>query len=44
MPPSAAQLAGYAEREVGGVTMITRGNPNLDPESSITYDLGIGYD
>ncbi|VAX29829.1 Outer membrane vitamin B12 receptor BtuB [hydrothermal vent metagenome] len=44
VPPGAAQLAGYAERVVSGVTMITRGNENLDPESSLSYDLGLGYD
>jgi len=44
VPPSAAQLAGFAERIVGGVTMTTQGNANLDPESSISYDIGLGYD
>lgn len=44
VPPTAGQLAGYSERVVGGVTMVTRGNPDLDPETSITYDAGIGYD
>lgn len=44
VPPTAAQLAGYSERLVGGVTMITKGNPSLDPESSITYDAGVGYE
>ncbi len=44
VPPTAGQLAGYSERVVGGVTMVTRGNPDLDPESSVTYDAGIGYD
>ena len=44
VPPTAAQLAGYSERLVGGVTMITKGNANLDPESSITYDAGVGYE
>lgn len=44
VPPTAAQLAGYSERVLGGVTMITKGNANLDPESSLTYDLGAGYD
>jgi len=44
VPPSAAQLAGYSERVVGGATMITKGNANLDPETSTTYDFGIGYD
>ncbi len=44
VPPTAAQLAGYAETYVGGTTMITQGNSNLDPESSITFDIGAGYD
>jgi vitamin B12 transporter len=44
VPPTAAQLAGYSERLVYGVTMITRGNPNLDPESSITCDAGVGFE
>ncbi len=44
VPPTAAQLAGYSERIVGGVTMITRGNSSLDPETSITYDFGAGYE
>ncbi len=44
VPPSAAQLAGYAERVVSGTTMITKGNSGLDPESSVTYDIGFGYD
>jgi vitamin B12 transporter len=43
VPPTAAQLAGYSERVVGGVVMITKGNSNLDPETSTTYDFGIGY-
>ncbi len=44
VPPTAAQLAGYSEKLVSGTTMITQGNADLDPESSITYDLGTGYD
>ncbi|HHL38905.1 MAG TPA: TonB-dependent receptor [Deltaproteobacteria bacterium] len=43
VPPTAAQLAGYSERVVGGVTMVTTGNAGLDPESSVTYDAGLGY-
>ncbi len=44
VPPTATQLAGYSESVVGGVTMVTKGNANLDPESSVTYDIGAGYD
>lgn len=44
VPPTAAQLAGYSERLVRGVTMITKGNADLDPESSITWDAGAGYE
>ncbi len=44
VPPAAAQLAGYSERVVGGVTMITKGNPDLDPETSLTFDFGLGYE
>lgn len=44
VPPNAGQLAGYSERVVGGVSMITKGNADLDPETSTTYDAGIGYE
>ena len=41
VPPSAAQLAGYS---VGWGGAITQGNPDLDAETSTTYDIGVGYD
>ncbi len=44
VPPTAGQLAGYSERIVGSVTMITKGNSNLDPETSTTWDGGMGYE
>ncbi len=44
VPPNAGQLAGYSERVVGGVSMITKGNADLDPETSTTYDAGMGYE
>ncbi len=44
VPPDAAKLAGYSERVVGGVTMITKGNSSLDPETSTTFDFGLGYE
>ena len=44
VPPSAWELAGYSETEVDDGIEITRGNSDLDPESSITYDIGVGYD
>ncbi len=40
VPPTAAQLAGY---HIGWGGVITKGNPNLDPESSVTWDMGAGY-
>ncbi len=44
VPPSAAQLAGYAETvDSNGVTNITKGNADLDSETSLTYDVGVGY-
>ena len=44
VPPSAFQLAGYSETQVGSTTMITKGNSDLDPETSTTWDAGAGYD
>ncbi len=42
VPPTAAQMAGYSERMVQDTVMITKGNPDLDPETSWTWDGGIG--
>ena len=44
VPPSALQLAGYSETVVNGVTMTTKGNADLDPETSTTWDVGTGYE
>ncbi len=44
VPPNAGQLASYSERRVGNITMVTKGNPDLDPENSTTWDIGSGYD
>ncbi len=41
VPPSAAQLAGYSESWWGGTTV---GNPDLDAETSTSYDIGVGYE
>ncbi len=41
VPPEANKVAGYSERELSdGTIMYNRGNPNLDPEKSITWDGG----
>ncbi|MDY6832665.1 MAG: TonB-dependent receptor [Thermodesulfobacteriota bacterium] len=44
VPPSAWELAGYSQTEVDGETMTTEGNANLDPETSLSYDVGVGFD
>ncbi|MBC7359554.1 MAG: TonB-dependent receptor [Desulfacinum sp.] len=44
VPPTAFQLAGYSETLVQGVTMITEGNADLDPETSLTFDAGVGLE
>jgi vitamin B12 transporter len=44
VPPTAYELAGYSETVVSGATMVTEGNPDLEPESSLSYDIGVGYD
>jgi vitamin B12 transporter len=41
VPPQASQMAGYAETQVQTATMITTGNPDLDPETSVTWDVGL---
>lgn len=38
--PSASELTGAATTVVAGKNEITRGNPGLKPESSLTWDLG----
>lgn len=41
--PSAFNVAGYAEASTGAKSVtVTRGNPELDPESAFTWDAGVG--
>lgn len=43
--PSVRQVAGSSEGSgTGGQVLITSGNPNLKPESSVSVDAGIGYE
>jgi vitamin B12 transporter len=42
--PLGDQLAGLSDETVAGQRRIRRGNPKLSPESSRTYDFGIGYE
>lgn len=42
--PEASQLAASSEQIVGGQRRILRGNPDLKPEESISYDFGVGYE
>lgn len=41
--PEANQIAGYSEQLVGGQLRVTRGNTGLEPEESLSVDVGIGY-
>ncbi|MBN2069551.1 MAG: TonB-dependent receptor [Opitutales bacterium] len=41
--PDAEQLAGFYESFYSTYTKGSYGNPDLDPESSVTYDLGLEY-
>ncbi len=43
VPPTADKMAGYSERHVGDTIMITKGNPDLDPETSWTWDGGVSW-
>lgn len=44
MTPDAFQLTGEAVNVSGGRTLITRGNAALRPESSRTWDVGLGWE
>lgn len=41
--PDAAQLTGSTTTTVSGRTQTTQGNPNLRPESSVTWDAGMEW-
>ncbi|MBN2235225.1 MAG: TonB-dependent receptor [Opitutales bacterium] len=41
--PNAEEIAGYYESEYSNYMRVNKGNPNLDPESSITWDIGLEY-
>lgn len=42
--PTSSQTAGYYDQTVGSQRQVTTGNPNLKPESSKTWDAGVGCD
>ena len=42
--PSALQIAGFNQEIGGGQTRVTRGNPDLNPESAVTWDAGLGWE
>ncbi len=41
--PSASNVSGYTVSTQGRSIQITRGNPDLKPESSLTYDIGLEW-
>lgn len=42
--PTSSQTAGYYDKMSGKQRQITTGNTDLKPESSETWDVGLGYD
>ena len=44
VPPQVGNMFIYAETEVQDVTMVTKGNPGLDPETSFTWDAGLTFE
>lgn len=41
VPPDAGALTGFNTSIVGGRTQIIQGNPNLKPERSLSFDVGV---
>jgi outer membrane receptor protein involved in Fe transport len=42
--PEAGQLTALSDQIVGTQRRIVRGNPDLEPEESASFDLGVGYE
>ncbi len=40
--PDSREIAGYYESEYSSYIKVSRGNADLDPESSVTWDVGLG--
>lgn len=44
LTPTAFQVAGYSEQRADDLGVrVTRGNPELRPETSLSWDLGVGW-
>jgi vitamin B12 transporter len=43
VPPSASEITGTSTEIRTGKDIVTSGNSSLEPESSITWDLGVGW-
>jgi len=41
--PAVREIAGSTESVANGQLRVSRGNPDLDPESSVSTDIGAGY-
>lgn len=42
-PPQGNQIAGVSEEIAGLQRRLVYGNPDLEPETNVTYDIGVGY-